>query len=207
MYLFFITVLYKKIENKIDKNKIKPLSMSPLQQLYLALRAKALQDPLLGSLFQGDIEWNDANAVANEEARLNEFLQTNDGIAYLSAINAEINRIQLHGQQPPPSPSILPPSTETLYNPNEVKTIIARNLPRDISNNELMNIFEKHGVICDIYIPKNQNKDSPYYGTIKGFAIIKFLTSQGSTRAFMAETNDLAIRGNKIAIEFAKKDH
>jgi hypothetical protein len=70
-----------------------------------------------------------------------------------------------------------------------------------------MGIFEKYGAICDIYIPKNQNQDSPYYGTIKGFAIIKFLTSQGSTRAFMGETNDLVIRNKKITVEFAKEDH
>lgn len=183
--------------------------MSPLQQLYFVLRVKALKDPLIANLFQGNVEWNDATASAEEEAQLNAYLQTNDGAAYLSAINAELNRFHLRHQEiatPPPSP-ILPPCTESLYNPKEVKTLIARNLPRDISIAELKNIFEKHGVLCDVYIPKNQNQQSPYYGTIKGFAIIKFLTSQGSTRAFIAETSNLVIRSKKIALEFAKEDH
>jgi hypothetical protein len=183
--------------------------MTPLQQLYFVLRVKALKDPLIANLFQGNVEWNDATASAEEEAQLNAYLQTNDGAAYLSAINAELNRFHLRNHEittPPPSP-ILPPRTESLYNPNGVKTLIARNLPRDIAKNELTNIFEKYGAICDIYIPKNQNQDSPYYGTIKGFAIIKFLTSQGSTRAFMGETNDLVIRNKKVTVEFAKEDH
>jgi RNA recognition motif-containing protein len=184
--------------------------MTPIQQLYFVLRMKALKDPLIANLFQGNVEWNDAAASAEDEARMNEYLQTNDGAAYLSAINAELNRFHLHNQEsnptPPPSP-ILPPYTESLYNPKGVKTIIARNLPRDINTDELRRIFEKHGAICDIYIPKNQNQESPYYGTIKGFAIIKFLTSQGSTRAFMGETNDLVIRNKKVTVEFAKEDH
>ena len=183
--------------------------MTPIQQLYFVLRMKAMKDPLIANLFQGNVEWNDAIASAEEEAQLNEYLQTNDGAAYLSAINAELNRFHLRHQEiatPPPSP-ILPPCTESIYNPKGVKTLIARNLPRDITLDELKIIFEKHGAICDIYIPKNQNQDSPYYGTIKGFAIIKFLTSQGSTRAFMGETNDLVIRNKKVTVEFAKEDH
>lgn len=183
--------------------------MSPLQQLYFVLRLKALKDPLIANLFQGNVEWNDAIASAEEEMQMNEFLQTNDGAAYLSAINAELNRFHLRHQEivtPPPSP-IIPPCTESLYNPREVKTLIVRNLPRDITIDELNHIFEKHGVLRDIYIPKNQNQNSPYYGTIKGFATIKYLTSQGSTRAFVAETSTLVIRGKKIAIEIAKEDH
>lgn len=183
--------------------------MTPIQQLYFVLRMKALKDPLIANLFQGNVAWNDAVATAEEEAHMNEFLQTNDGAAYLSAINAELNRFHLRNQEiatPPPSP-ILPPCTESIYNPKEVKTLIVRNLPRDITVVELNHIFEKYGVLRDIYIPKNQNQDSPYYGTIKGFATIKYLTSQGSTRAFMAETSNLVIRGKKIAIEFAKEDH
>ena len=183
--------------------------MTPIQQLYFVLRMKAMKDPLIANLFQGTIAWNDAIASAEEEAQLNEYLQTNDGAAYLSAINAELNRFHLRNQEittPPPSP-ILPPCTESIYNPKQIKTIWAGNLPRDIVKNELMSIFEKYGAICDIYIPTNKNQESPYYGTIKGFATIKFLTSQGSTRAFMGETNDLVIRNKKITVEFAKEDH
>ena len=183
--------------------------MNPIQQLYFVLRVKALQDPMIANLFQGIISWNDAAASAEEEAQLSEYLQTNDGATYLSAINAELNRFHLRNQEiptPPPSP-ILPPCMESLYNPKGVRTLIVRNLPRDITKHELVSIFEKHGVLCDVYIPLNKDQNSPYFETIRGFATIKFLTSQESTRAFMAETSALMIRNKKIAIEFAKEDH
>ena len=168
--------------------------MAAIQQLYHDFRFKALQDPILMGLLHGTITWNDALSMAEENNENNK--------TYMSAVNSEINRIKLHASTP-----ILPPCTENLYNHNQVKTLVVRNLPRDIDVNELHEIFGKHGVLCDIYIPKNQDQNSPYYGTIRGFALVKFLTSQESTRAYMAETLNLVIRGKKIAVEFAKEDH
>jgi len=125
-----------------------------------------------------------------------------DQTVYQEALNAEINRILL--QSPTP---ILPPCLEALYNPDSIKTLVLRNIPRTINKEDLMSIFGEHGVIVDIYIPTNKDKNSPYFGTVKGFAMITFLTVQEATRAFMSESiHRLSIHNNKIAIEFAKEN-
>jgi RNA recognition motif. (a.k.a. RRM, RBD, or RNP domain) len=85
-------------------------------------------------------------------------------------------------------------------------TIITRNLPRDISVETLRTIFDKYGPIKDIYIPKNMDKSSPYFGTVKGFALIKFLKSEHSAMAYQTEYGHLTIGKNNITIEFAKED-
>ena len=97
-------------------------------------------------------------------------------------------------------------SPDVLFNPRQIKTVIARNLPRDITTNELNIIFDQYGPIRDIYIPRNTDRSSPYFGSIKGFALIKYLSSTDSTRAVMSETNRLHIRGKQISIEYAKED-
>jgi RNA recognition motif-containing protein len=97
-------------------------------------------------------------------------------------------------------------TTTVLFNPNQIKTLIARNLPRDVTSDELRALFEKHGPIRDTYIPKNLDTNSPYYGTIKGFALIKFMSHTDSTRAFVAEQTRMYLRGKMITIEFAKED-
>jgi hypothetical protein len=86
-----------------------------------------------------------------------------------------------------------------------IKTVVARNLPRDINELELRTLFGSHGAIRDLYIPKNTDRSSQYFGTIKGFALVKFHDAVDSTRAFLALTK-LSIRGKNIALEFAKED-
>jgi RNA recognition motif-containing protein len=89
---------------------------------------------------------------------------------------------------------------------NTIKTVIARNLPRDISLDTLRGIFAKFGTIKDIYIPKNMDKSSPYYGTTKGFALIKFVSPTDSLAAYNSLYNNLTISKKMITIEFAKED-
>lgn len=89
---------------------------------------------------------------------------------------------------------------------NGIKTLMAKNLPRDITVEKLRSVFEVHGAIRDIYIPKNMDKSSPYFGTIKGFAKIQYLTADDSAKAYQAEFGRLNIGSNKIIIEFAKED-
>jgi FUS-interacting serine-arginine-rich protein 1 len=83
---------------------------------------------------------------------------------------------------------------------------MAKNLPRDIDVKELRTIFEQYGAIRDIYIPKNMDKSSPYFGTIKGFALIKFLKPDDSARAFAAQYALINIRGKNIVLEPASAD-
>lgn len=87
-----------------------------------------------------------------------------------------------------------------------IKTLIIRNLPRDITLHTVRNIFDKYGPIRDIYIPKNMDSTSPYYGTIKGFALIKFVNHLHSAAAYNSEYAKLIISNKHISIEFAKND-
>jgi hypothetical protein len=91
------------------------------------------------------------------------------------------------------------------YTPG-IKTVITRNLPRDIRVEQLRAVFEKYGPIRDIYIPKNADRSSPYFGTIKGFALIKYLNAAHSAAAYEAEYGRLMIGRNNITVEFAKED-
>jgi RNA recognition motif-containing protein len=89
---------------------------------------------------------------------------------------------------------------------NTIKTVIARNLPRDITLETLRGVFTKFGPIKDIYIPKNMDKSSPYYGTTKGFALIKYISPTDSLTAFNTLYNNLTISKKMVTIEFAKED-
>ena len=90
-------------------------------------------------------------------------------------------------------------------NPRSIRTIIARNLPRTITDLELRKKFGAHGAIQDIYIPKNTTPGK-YFGTIKGFALIKFHTHKDSTKVFLAEKDALFLGGNAVTLEFANQD-
>jgi hypothetical protein len=90
-------------------------------------------------------------------------------------------------------------------NPNGVRTVMARNLPRDITLKELHAGFAFYGTIQDIYLPKNMDKSSPYYGTIRGFALIRYAKPTEAARA--VAVGPLQIEKNIIMLEFAKADH
>lgn len=87
-----------------------------------------------------------------------------------------------------------------------IKTLVARNLPRNITPDMIRSVFESYGTINDIYIPKNMDKSSPYYGTTKGFALIKFASSNDSANAFSQLYGSVFIGANKILLDFANQD-
>ena len=136
-------------------------------------------------------------------------------------------RIRWADQEPVPKPAVVPvmavaePFDETPFqmvmkvlkvpvaptvNAIGIKTVVARNLPRDINELELRTLFGAHGAVRDLYIPKNTDPSSQYFGTIKGFALVKFHNAVDSTRAFLALQKGLFIRGKNITLEFAKED-
>ena len=92
-------------------------------------------------------------------------------------------------------------------NPAGIRTVVARNLPRDIKDAEIRALFGAHTAagLRDVYIPRNTDKSSPHFGTLKGFALVKFHTAAESTRAYEA-LKMLSIRGKNVALEFAKED-
>jgi hypothetical protein len=96
-------------------------------------------------------------------------------------------------------------ASQSQVNPRGIRTIIARNLPRTITDLELRKRFGAHSAVQDIYIPKNTTPGK-YFGTIKGFALIKFHTPKDSTKAFLAEKDVLFLGGNAVTLEFANQD-
>jgi FUS-interacting serine-arginine-rich protein 1 len=87
-----------------------------------------------------------------------------------------------------------------------IKTLIIHNIPRDIRVTDLRYLFEKYGPIRDIYIPRNMDRSSRLYDTIKGFALIKFFNAMDAQSAYDAEFGRLYIGFKLISIEFAKED-
>ncbi len=87
-----------------------------------------------------------------------------------------------------------------------IKTLIIHNIPRDTSLTDLRYLFEKYGPIRDIYIPRNMDRSSRLYDTIKGFALIKFFNAMDAQSAYDAEFGRLYIGFKLISIEFAKEE-
>jgi hypothetical protein len=178
------------------------------------------EDPLFSAMTRGEKKWGDlfeerpttptggAAAAAAEipfsEIPLSEFPTPDDAPWAPAKAHRE--------PRAPPTPIKMAPLTpvkKTCVHHGiriPIKTIIARNLPRDISVQELRAIFERHGIVADVYIPKNMDASSPYYGTTKGFALIKYTNYNDSNNAYLAEYGILNIRGKNIQIEFASKD-
>ena len=87
-----------------------------------------------------------------------------------------------------------------------IKTLITRNLPRDITVDAVRAAFGRYGTVRDVYIPKNADRGSPHFGTVKGFALVKFNTAEESAAAYQNEWGRLQFGKNKITVEFAQQD-
>jgi len=99
------------------------------------------------------------------------------------------------------------PSPFVSQAPTGIKTIIARNLPRTITPEELRERFQLYGVVRDVYLPRNKDPNSIHHGTIRGFALIKYDTAAQSDRAIrVLSALGLSIRGKQVTVEFAKSD-
>lgn len=192
-----------------------------ISRIYKKLRDMAFQDPILADIATGKISWGDSYNEKDEE-KYQDYITHGEGAAILNAFREALQHhisqkkvVQETYFKPtfPPSMQIQQVTTNQqvntniIINPNRVKTLIAHNLPRDITSEEISAIFQKYGPICDIYMPLNLDKTSIFYGTIRGYAFIKFICHTDSTRAFMAEQSRINIRGKMISIEFVKEDH
>jgi hypothetical protein len=92
-----------------------------------------------------------------------------------------------------------------------VRTLIVKNLPREMPFHDLLknlrSIFSKYGPVADVYIPKNMDKTSPYFGTLKGFALIKFINNSHTVSAFISlSTKPYNLNDKQLFVEFAKSD-
>lgn len=158
-------------------------------------------DPVMQALWDGSMLWGDIPGILNTRTRS----------VSVSSEESEPDLLLLLGRSSAakPAPSINK-QEPVRHTPPPIPmgrlTVITRNLPRDITVEQLRRVFEKYGPIRDIYIPKNADKSSTYFGTIKGFALIKFLNHTDSARAYQSEYGRLTIAKNNITVEFAKED-
>jgi RNA recognition motif-containing protein len=158
----------------------------------------ALTDPIMFRLYQGKQQWGE---VPFEDWEL-ELAATQPYVRLYDP-----NAPKVVEEEPVEKPLVMAVSQVALPAGSVgIKTLMAKNLPRDITVEKLRSIFEVHGPLRDIYIPKNMDKSSPYFGTIKGFAKVQYLKPEDSAKAYQAEFGRLQIGSNKIVIEFAKED-
>ncbi len=178
-----------------------------------------LEDSIMKALWDGTASWGDILCTPEEEerCRINRERREAEEAAARATRDAELSaRDAAPAQQYPRKPRVHysdAPHKPTIVVEREVpafpegrRTLMAKNLPRDIDVKELRAVFEKYGAIRDIYIPKNMDKSSPYFGTIKGFAKIQFLKSDDSATAFAAQYALLHIRSKNIVLEPAAED-
>ena len=171
-------------------------------------------DPIMRGIRDGTMSWADAAEL--EEAEATARLPVAPfAVPATSAWGAAppLVRQVAGGTAPttPPRPRVTfacpgAPSKKPLTYSKPCKTIILRNLPRDSDDLEaaLLKAFSPYGTIRDVYIPKNMDVSSPYFGTIKGFALVKFADLSAAEAAVTA--GSLRIGRNNLSVEFAKED-
>jgi len=145
------------------------------------------QDPLFNAIYTHQIKWGDVPFTPEEEKLRQEWLQEPEQIQLQLNIQSELRKI----------------SSDT------VRTIIARNLPRNISTSELYTLFENFGPIEHIIIPYHLNPLHPYYGTMKGYAFIKFICPDDALQATFSQNSQpshLILYHKIVTLELAKQD-
>jgi hypothetical protein len=189
--------------------------MSSTHPIYAELAADLnqmlLEDPIMKALWNGSMKWGNIPGILDVKPRRASIasIASDDSeecdlirIYCPKGNNRSDKPVMKHyniNKAPITAPEV-PPFTVG------IKTVITRNLPRDVSVQALRSVFEKYGPIKDIYIPKNMDRSSQYFGTIKGFALIKFLNPDHSATAYSSEYGRLTLGKNNITVEFAKED-
>jgi hypothetical protein len=157
-------------------------------------------DPIMRGIRDGTLSWADATDLEEADARAG------------AVVTAWARAPPLPMAPPltpprPPRATLECPGAPMRPRPQGkiVKTLIVRNLPRGCEDLEtlLRTTFEPYGAVRDVYIPKNMDASSPYFGTIKGFALVKFAELAS---AYSASAVSLRIGRNNLSVEFAKED-
>lgn len=182
-------------------------------QLIADLNQMLLHDPIMKALWQGTMKWGDIPGIIHpRRASLASVASdaSDESVASDASEECDLTRIYHPKQNKPsydPTPALKPVQKRSVPPfPAGRSTLMAKNLPRDITIQHLRSVFELYGPIRDIYIPKNMDRSSQYYGTIKGFAKIQFLTPDDASDAYTHLYGTLTIANKHIAIEFANED-
>jgi RNA recognition motif-containing protein len=88
-----------------------------------------------------------------------------------------------------------------------IKTIIVNNIPRDVTKEDLIECFSEFGPIQGAHLPKNTDQSSPYYGTLRGFAMVQFVNAADAQNAqLMCMQNTFYVYNNPVNVQMAKED-
>ena len=91
--------------------------------------------------------------------------------------------------------------------PKSIKTIIVNNIPRTITKDDLTEIFKEFGPVQGVHIPKNTDKNSPYYGTLRGFAMVQFTDAHIAQKTqMMCTLEPFYVYNNIVSVQMAKED-
>lgn len=177
-----------------------------LDQISLLLEKMMLDDPYLREMHEGKMKWGDLMLKYEQENPRPK--KTEPEPEPERATTPPRARPDAEPEAPwaPVKPSRYAQQEEVTVEDCGICTLRLGNLPRDISVQELKAVFSAHGTVRDVHIPKNMDKSSPYYGTIRGFAMVEFAKSSEAATALSAQINRLTIRAKNITIEFAKSD-
>lgn len=189
--------------------------------MILTLQHYIDSDPVLCAIQRGSISWYEAFTEEDEAALQHSILHGTRGRVIddiLELVDEEHTRTKLRvrwnmdvseipaRQEPLEVPTRVAPQTPPISaNPRNIKTLFVRNLPRDVTVAEMQAMFAPFGALHDVYVPKN-TEPGKYFGTIKGFALIKYKHYNDSTRAFLDVGATFHLRGKEVTIEFAKQD-
>jgi hypothetical protein len=180
---------------------------SEVDQISALLEQMMLDDPYLRAMHEGKMKWGDLMLIYEKENPRPKKQEPEPEQQQERC--ATPPRERAAEPEAPWAPVKAKPVPEPVYAPVEdcgICTLRLGNLPRDITSQELKTIFSAHGTVRDVHIPKNMDKSSPYYGTIRGFAMVEFAKSWEATNALSGFYGSLTIRTKKITLEFAKSD-
>ena len=173
--------------------------VSELDEISLLLQKMLLDDPYLREMYEGKKKWGDLMLEYEKENPRPKKQEPEQERC------ATPPRERAAEPEAPWAPVKSKPEPITVEDCG-ICTLRLGNLPRDITPQELKAIFSANGTVRDVHIPKNMDKSSPYYGTIRGFAMVEFAKSSEAAAALSAHANCLSIRTKKITLEFAKSD-
>lgn len=196
-----IAVPAKPVTSSCTISVCKPPS-PPVEDLADKFRQMWLQNPVFDEFCRDTIYWGDLDLYDEEIANWEANYKVEEERRFNTPVPEEEPEVQEEEPVAPVEPS--KPSIPAAA--AGIKTLITRNLPRDISVEQLRKVFERYGPVKDIYIPKNMDKNSPYFGTIKGFALVKFIKHDDAIKGFQEQFGRLVFGRNPITIEFAKED-
>jgi len=86
------------------------------------------------------------------------------------------------------------------------KTLFLKNLPNDLTELQLKEIFKGYGAIREISIKRMMDPNNVTKVLMCKFAHVRFQTVEGAKKAYDKEYQHLQINKKKIGIEFAKDD-